>query len=336
MSDASEKPFEATPHRLMRAKREGNVARSGELGANLSFAAAWLTLAGVVPAISAAARTALLAELAQSKGSALDALPLAIALLPVVASAGAAIVAKIAQSGFVAAPVAWRGERLNPIAGLGRILSAETLTHSLRASLAFACAAAAMLPVMLVRLPAMFEAARAESVAAAVWSCTGELAFTAVAVGSLFSIAEYAAARRSWLRKLRMSFEERKREAREEEGDSTARGRRRALHRAMVRGGLGRVREAAFVVANPEHVAVALEYRPPAVAVPRVLVRALDAAALEVRTLAHAYGVPVVENVVLARALYRDGRPGEPIPYAHYVAVAEVVAALLRAGEINE
>ena len=89
------------------------------------------------------------------------------------------------------------------------------------------------------------------------------------------------------------------------------------------------------MVTNPDHVAVALEYRPPVVAVPRVLVRALAAAALEVRTLARAHAVPVVENVALARALYRDGRAGEPIPYAHYVAVAEVVAALIRAGEIK-
>lgn len=335
MSDASEKPFEATPHRVMRARREGNVARSGELGANLSFAAAWFTLAGVAPAISSAARMALLSPLSQPKGSELSALPLAIALLPVAAAAAAAVVAKVAQSGFAAAPVSWRGERLNPVAGLGRILSAETLTHSLRASLAFASAATAMLPVMLVRLPAVLDAAGASSEAAAAWTCTGELALTAAAVGSLFSIAEYAAARRSWLRKLRMSFEERKREAKEEEGDSVARGRRRALHRAIVRGGLGRVREAAFVVTNPDHVAVALEYRPPAVAVPRVLVRALDDAALEVRALARVHGVPIVENVVLARALYRDARAGEPIPHAHYVAVAEVVAALLRAGDVK-
>jgi len=335
VSDASEKPFEATPHRLMRARREGNVARSGELGANLSLAAAWFTLAGIVPLLSSAARVALLWDLSQTKGSELSALPLAIALLPVAASAAAAVAAKVVQNGFAATPVSWRGERLNPVAGLGRLLSAETLTHSLRASLAFACAATAMLPVMLLRLPAVLDAAGGSSEAAAAWTCTGELAITAVAVGSLFSIGEYGAARRSWRRKLRMSFEERKREAKEEEGDSVARGRRRALHRAMVRGGLGRVREAAFVVTNPDYVAVALEYRPPEVAVPRVLVRALEDAALEVRALARMHGVPIVENVGLARALYRDARAGEPIPHAHYVAVAEVVAALVRAGEVT-
>ena len=41
-------------------------------------------------------------------------------------------------------------------------------------------------------------------------------------------------------------------------------------------------------------------------------------------------------HISLARALYRDGRPGEPIPQAHYVAVAEVVVALTRADEIPQ
>jgi flagellar biosynthesis protein FlhB len=43
----------------------------------------------------------------------------------------------------------------------------------------------------------------------------------------------------------------------------------------------------------------------------------------------------VIENVPLARALYRDGAVGEPIAHAHYVAVAEIVAALLRSGALQ-
>jgi flagellar biosynthetic protein FlhB len=77
-----------------------------------------------------------------------------------------------------------------------------------------------------------------------------------------------------------------------------------------------------------------LEYRPPAIAVPRVLVRAVDEGAHRVRRIAEVNRIPVVENPPLAHALYRDGRAGEPIPHAHYVAVAEVVAALLRLKEI--
>ncbi|HEY2555169.1 MAG TPA: EscU/YscU/HrcU family type III secretion system export apparatus switch protein, partial [Candidatus Cybelea sp.] len=83
----------------------------------------------------------------------------------------------------------------------------------------------------------------------------------------------------------------------------------------------------------PTHVAVALAYAPPLVAVPRVLVRAIDDLALQVRALAARHRIPVVENPLLARALYRDVRSGEPIPHEHYLAVAEVVIALARARE---
>ena len=45
-------------------------------------------------------------------------------------------------------------------------------------------------------------------------------------------------------------------------------------------------------------------------------------------------GVPVIENVALARALFKDARVGEPIAHDHYVAVAEIVAALYRSGAL--
>ncbi len=133
-----------------------------------------------------------------------------------------------------------------------------------------------------------------------------------------------------------MTFEERKRESKEEEGDALARGRRRALHRALARGSISRVREAAFVVTNPTHLAVALAYRPPEIAVPLVVVRAAGEGAARVRAIAASCEIPVVENAPLARALFRDARGGEPIPPALYVAVAEVVIALARCGKLRQ
>jgi flagellar biosynthetic protein FlhB len=89
------------------------------------------------------------------------------------------------------------------------------------------------------------------------------------------------------------------------------------------------------VIANPSHVAIALAYRPPAIPIPVVLVRAAEAAALRVRELASLARIPVVENAVLARELFADARPGRPIPPGHYVAVAEIVVALVRAGALD-
>jgi len=260
----------------------------------------------------------------------------AVAMVPVAAAAVAGTLANLAQNGgFVVSSVTPKAERLNPLEGLRRILSRETANHSLRATLAFVCGSIAIAPILTSSASAFLRAATPVQGAAAAWTAARQVAAAAIGVGFCFSVAEYAAARSSWLRKLRMSFEERKREAKEEEGDALARGRRRSLHRALLRTGVARVKDAAFVVANPAHVAVALEYRPPEIPVPRILARARDEGAMLVRRLAERHGVPVVENVPLARTLYRDVRIGQAIDVAHYVAVAEIVAALSRANEIR-
>ena len=260
---------------------------------------------------------------------------LGVALLPVGCGGIAGTLACILQAGgLTLVGIEPKLERLAPIEGLKRICSRETIAHSLRAVLAFTCAALAMAPILAAGTGAMLHSAGVYEAASGAWKATQEVAIAAVAVGLIFSIAEYAAARSTWLRKLRMSCEDRKREAKEEEGDGFSRGRRRAMHRALVRSGMQRIKDAAFVVSNPAHVAIALSYRPPDVPVPRVLVRATDELALRVRQLARRYRIPIVENVSLARALYHDCRIGEPIPQTHYVAVAEVVAALTRSLEI--
>lgn len=333
MSDVSEKPFEATPHRIAKARREGNVARSSELAANLSFAAGGVTTLAIAPLFGGVVCNALIA--ARSQHAAPAAAVVAVALLPAGAAAFAGALGNLVQNGALSFAISAKFERINPLDGIKRILSRETLAHALRASLAFGCAVTAMAPFVGLAASAMLSSATLNQVAAAAWMAAREVCVAACVVGFCFAVAEYAAARNAWLRKLRMSFDERKRETKEEEGDAAARGRRRALHRALLRGGVRRLKDAAFVVANPEHVAVALEYRPPQIPVPRVLVRAADAAAARVRAIAASYRIPIVENVWLARALYRDGRIGEPIPHVHYVAVAEVVAALLRAKEIG-
>jgi flagellar biosynthesis protein FlhB len=334
VSDDSEKAFEATPRRIDKARREGNVARSNELAANCSFAAAGAAVVATAAPFAAVA-AGVLARCATLREAPQWPLILVVALLPVACASSAGVLAGLFQNGGLAlVPVAVKIERLNPMEGLRRILSRETLSHSLRAAMAFACATLAMSPVLIESASATMRSPTFFAAAAHAWSSAQHVAIAAGAVGLLFSIAEYGAARRSWLRKLRMSFEERKRELKEEEGDGIARGRRRSLHRALLRGGVGRVREADFVVVNPQHVAVALAYRPPRIAVPEVLVRAVESAAMRVRELAASHRIPVVEDAALARALYRDGRAGEPIPHVHYVAVAAVVAALMRTKEI--
>lgn len=330
---SEERDLEPTAARLARARREGDVPRSPELVAAAAFGGASVAACTVVAPIGAVAHIGI-AQAARGTSPVRAVVEIvALALVPAACGAACASLAGIAQTqGVVAAPVAIRVARLDPAAGLRRIFSRETPAHLARATLAFAAAACAMAPTI---AHAVLGAARAPGIggaAAAAWIATRTSLAIACSAGALFAIAEYRLLRGAWLRRLRMSVEELKREIKEQEGDPHARGQRRSRHRAMARGSLEGVRRAAFVLANPTHVAVALAYRPPEIEVPLVLSRASDAGALRVRELAAHYGIPVVEAPELARTLFAETTEGAVIAAEHYVAVAAVVIALTRSG----
>ncbi|HTC31532.1 MAG TPA: EscU/YscU/HrcU family type III secretion system export apparatus switch protein [Candidatus Acidoferrum sp.] len=336
MSESGEKSFDAPPSRIAKARREGNLPRAQEFGANLAFIFAALATIAIAAPFGALARAALVRAATGDSALSLGLAVVALGLVPMFVAALSGLGGGIVQNGgLVLVAPSLKFERLQPAEGIKRMFSREAATHGARAAVAFTLASFAMLPTFQALLGASTVALTPSSIASIAWSGAAHVIFAAAAIGMLFAIAEFAVARRAWLRKLRMSLAEFKRELRESDGDPLARGRRKALHRNLVRGAIGRVKDAAFVVVNPTHVAVALEYRPPEVPVPSVLVRAADEMALRVRELATEYRVPVIENVDLARALYRDGAVGEPIAGEHYLAVAEVVIALMRSGVLS-
>ena len=334
--DSGEKSFEAPPSRIAKARREGNLPRAQEFGANLAFVAAALGTLAVAAPIGALGRAAFAQAAHGGTPVELCAAIAALALVPMTCAAAGGLLGGIVQiGGRVLVAPAVKFERLQPVEGIKRMVSREAATHGTRALAAFALASLAMAPTLRQLVSAGTGAPAPQSIAQIAWDGAMHVVFAAAGVGLLFAVAEYAVARRAWLRKLRMSLAELRRELKESDGDPLARSRRKALHRNLIRGALVRVKDAAFVVVNPTHVAIALEYRPPEIPVPTVLVRAADEMALRVRDIAAEHNVPVIENVPLARALYRDGAIGEPIAYEHYVAVAEVVAALFRSGALT-
>lgn len=326
---AEEKPFEPTQSRLERARREGDAPRSQELGNVAAFAAGLAGAAVVAAPLGAAARAMLIAAAGGIPDTAAMASASGFMLVPIACAACAAVVCGALQGGGLRlVPVTIKPERLAPAENLKRMLSREAAVTAARATVGFACAVAALVPAFIAIYGAATHAAGILSVAQAAWNGALHAAAIACLAGGVFAIADFGVQFARWKKRLRMSFEEIRRDQKEHDGDPLARSRRRALHRQIARGSLRRVKDAAFVVTNPTHIAVALEYRPPDVPVPRVLVRAADEAAARVRELATAHAIPIVENVPLARMLYASAQTGEYIPHETYVAVAEIVAAL--------
>jgi flagellar biosynthesis protein FlhB len=328
---ADSKPFDPTPTWIARAKREGNVARSQELSGVSGLLLGAIAIAFLVPAF-AAVESGWIERTARDGAIRTDSvLPLLgiVAAILVIACAGGLTASVLQERPFFIFPKP-KAERLNPVEGIKRMFSREAAVNGARALLAFTLVVAALVPTareVFARgagiAPWAFFAVLASSAAA-------RIAGAVILVGGGFAIVDVLLVRARWKKKLRMSAYELKRDMRENEGDPYLRGKRRNMHRALGKGSLERVREAAFVVTNPTHIAIALEYRPPEVAVPRVLVRAADETAQRVRELAAAHAIPVVENVPLARELYALTQPGDEIPVETYLAVAEIVNSLLQ------
>jgi flagellar biosynthetic protein FlhB len=132
-------------------------------------------------------------------------------------------------------------------------------------------------------------------------------------------------------RDLRMTRAEVVREYRETEGDPHVRARIQMLARSQARKRMLRqVPTADVVVVNPTHVAVALRYDPLTAPAPVILAMGERKLAERIRALALAAGVPVIQNVSVARALLAVGTVGRPIPPALYAAVAEILAFVYR------
>jgi flagellar biosynthesis protein FlhB len=328
---AESKPYDPTATWIARAKREGNVARSQELSGLFAFLLGAVALAALIPAFGGL-DAAWIARTAADGGVHLETVAPMLAIVAavfLVAAAGGVTAALLQEKPFFVFPKL-KPERLNPFEGIKRMFSREAAIAAFRALLAFTLATLALYPTASEVFARGAGFASIAFFATLASSSAARIVLCVILVAAAFAIFDVLLVRGRWRKKLRMNAYELKRDSRENDGDPMQKGRRRVMHRMLNSGGLGAVRNAAFVVTNPTHIAMALEYRPPEVAVPRVLVRAADEKAHRVRELANEYGIPLVENVPLARELYALTEAGDEIPVDTYVAVAAIVNDLMQ------
>ncbi|MCU0633316.1 MAG: EscU/YscU/HrcU family type III secretion system export apparatus switch protein, partial [Gemmatimonadaceae bacterium] len=102
-----------------------------------------------------------------------------------------------------------------------------------------------------------------------------------------------------------------------------------------------RIRKAMFravptadvVIVNPTHIAIAIKYDVTVAPAPYVVAMGQRKVAEKIKALAFESGVPVLENKPLARALIKTAKVGSMIPFELYVAVAEVLAYVMKQRE---
>ncbi len=344
-----EKTEAPTPRRRERAREKGNRMQSRELQTALAGVACvgwgWAMLPGLVERVKAAMAAAF-RDVAGAGASGVDpwdwlaglAGALMGPLLLLMLVAGAAGIAAQALSGgvgFAASALAPKLERLDPVKGFKRIFGMRGLVElgkALAKALVLIGAAALLLWAWRGRLAGLssmaLDAAAGEARAMAVM-LAGALALGLLAIAAV-DVPWQAF---DWLKKLRMSKQELKEEAKDAEGAPEMKARRRAVARELARrGGARAMAEATVVLVNPTHFAVALRWDPERDAAPVLLAKGRGLLAEAIRQLAAARAVPVLHYPGVARALFFTGRVGAPIRPDLYAAVATILAFVLRAG----
>ncbi|MDY0748381.1 flagellar biosynthesis protein FlhB [Paucibacter sp. R3-3] len=340
---AQDRNLPASAKKIQRSRAEGQVPRSRDLqhfammvggGAALAVGGAWLADA-LQKMLSQALRfdaytvshTGLMGErLSQLTGTFL------MLMLPVCGLLFAAGIAGAVASGgwnWTMKPLMPRFDRLNPLTGLGNLVSGQGLGQALKAvalalvlgivgALVLKDRIAAYVGIMSVPLPA--------ALAYACQQLIGGLALLGIALAA-FAAVDVPLQRTLHLRRLRMTREEAKQELKELEGNQQIKQRIRAKMRELAkRRMLAAVPSADLVVMNPTHYAVALRYEEGKMAAPKVVAKGADLLAMRIRDLAKESKVPVLQSPILARALYAHAEVDREIPAALFGAVAQVLA----------
>lgn len=156
------------------------------------------------------------------------------------------------------------------------------------------------------------------------------LFWTALKIGVallILALLDYCFQRWKYEQDIKMTPQEVREEMKNLEGNPQIVARRRQVQRQLALTRLSQaVPKADVVITNPTELAVAIQYDPETMAAPIVVAKGAGLLAQRIRRLALQHGIPIVEKKPLAQALYREVDINQPIPQDKYAAVAEVLA----------
>jgi flagellar biosynthesis protein FlhB len=241
------------------------------------------------------------------------------------------VIGNVAQVGFLFSPevLNFKPERINPVTNFMRLFSMRSIVEAAKGIFKFVIIAVVIYLFMRDDLKTYGGFLQLDFVE-----------FFLVAKGMIFKLCfaillglavvaagDFAYQKWTYRKKIMLSREEAKREHREQEGAPEIKQRIKTIQRSIVQKRMMQeIPKADVVVTNPTHLSVALKYDPKTMVSPQVIAKGADFLALKIREIAKENNIPIVENVPLARTLYKTVKMGAAVPRTLYKAVAEVLA----------
>jgi flagellar biosynthetic protein FlhB len=339
--DKEQRTEPASAKRLKKARDDGDVAVGRDVAMFASLAVGTILLTATATGLrDRLVKLVQACGLAIATGQTRDILPLvtgpAALVLAICAGAGmAALIAGVAQTGggfWLDRVMPDFSKVFNP-GRLGKLFKAETLADlglSLVKVLTLGWVLWSSIRDDFMTLPNLLQADTATQLAGLFRPLTASLAKILTGLGLIAGL-DFALTRYRYTERMKMTKEELKREYKEDEGDPYIRSRRKQKHRQILKGLIAvEVPKADALIVNPTHIAIAIKYQPGKDAAPRVTAKGKGALAETMRDLARQNGIPIVQDIPLARLLYRKVKVGKSVPVETYKAVAAVLAFVYR------
>lgn len=340
--EQDQKTEEATPHKIQQAFKKGQVALSREVMHLLALAALAMTILIFLPFSFSLIHEYLSLFIISPHQLYLDGknvenlmdavfFKIIVCFVPL----GSILMFTTIGAGFLQTRLAiqWdaimpKFERISPLAGMKRIFSTRTLVDFIKNVAKLMVIAACLyffLKPQVIYLPGWADLPPSLFLSV-IKGLALKCLLVIICILTLIAVLDYLYQKFEFLKNLKMTKEEVKKEYKETEGDPLIKQRQRQLaQQIMKRNMIAEVPNATVVITNPTHYSVALKYDPEMMNAPVVVAKGLDLIALKIQDIARTNKVPVVQNPPLARALYKSVEITQEIPQEHYKAVAEVI-----------
>jgi flagellar biosynthesis protein FlhB len=340
--EAGEKKFDPTPSRLQRLRDQGQVPKSRELAQIATFVAAvmfllvggnyiWQKLLGMFLNLWSAIPLKTFGAIGPGFIIKYSVEPFAMIVIPLLLIVAAtAIIIDFAQVGFLfTTQNFFKLDGFNPTNYFKRIFSVDGIVELLRQLLKVGILAGVAWRVTnkhWVEIIGLLQAESVAQVSTLLRNIILDFTIQASVALLVLAIADFFFQRFRFTQRNRMTLKEMIDEMKQNEGDPMVKAQRRALARRLnQRRQIADVPEADFITTNPSKIAVAIKYTSGQMDAPKVIAKGADAFAWRIIAVAKEHNVPVIENVPLARALFRLVKVGKHIPPELYRAVAEIL-----------
>jgi flagellar biosynthesis protein FlhB len=340
---AQDRHLPASQRKIQKAREDGQVARSRDLGHFAAVAGGGALLVVLAPAFTGWLRELVARGLTFNNASLSGTAPMGthlgeatLRMMALVLPLGVALAAVALAAGVLCGgwnwtfkPIAPKFDKFNPLTGLGRVFSKQQLGETLKAcvlALVLGTIGALWLRAHATEFAQTLALPLPAAIAQSAITLQAGLLLLVIALAG-FALIDVPLQRKRLLDQLKMSHQEMKEEFKQLEGNMEVKNKVRARMRELAnRRMLAAVPKADIVVMNPTHYAVALKYDDKSMAAPRVVAKGADLLALKIRDIAKESKVPVLQAPPLARALYAHAEIDREVPQALFAAVAQVLA----------